>query len=80
MINFFTEEGVLAATTMSESDGGFTFLGLPPGKYYAQVDSAQMSGLKMASTPPQIDFELKPIYDGDIVYDLQFVISSVNGG
>ena len=80
VINFFTEEGVLAATTMSESDGGFTFLGLPPGKYYAQVDSAQMSGLKMASTPPQIDFELEPMYDGDIVYDLQFVISSVDGG
>jgi hypothetical protein len=77
VINFFTDEGVLVATTMTESDGGFTFLGLPPGKYYARVDSAQMSQLKMASTPRQMDFELEPMYDGDIVYDLQFVLRSL---
>ncbi|MCK9436201.1 MAG: hypothetical protein M0Q12_03210 [Synergistaceae bacterium] len=76
VINFFTDDGVLVATTMTESDGGFTFLGLPPGKYYAQVDSAQLTGLKMVSTPLKMDFELEPMYDGDIVYDLRFVIMS----
>jgi hypothetical protein len=77
VINFFTDEGVLVAKTMTESDGGFTFLGLPPGKYYAQVDSAQLSGLKMTATPQQMDFELEAMYDGDIVYDLQFVIRTL---
>jgi hypothetical protein len=31
----------------------------------------------MASTPRQMDFELEPMYDGDIVYDLQFVLRSL---
>jgi hypothetical protein len=80
VINFFTDDGVLVASTMTESDGGFTFLGLPPGKYNAQVDSAQLSGLKMTSTPLKMDFELEPMYDGDIVYDLRLIIRSLPNG
>jgi len=74
VVNFFTEEGNLAATTMTERDGGFTFLGLPPGKYYAQPDSLQMTKLNMETVPQKLDFEIKPMDSGDIVYDLEFVI------
>lgn len=80
VVNFFTEEGNIAASTMTERDGGFTFLGLPPGKYYAQPDSAQMTNLNMETIPQKLEFEIKPMDIGDIVYDLEFVIKSTETG
>jgi hypothetical protein len=74
VVNFFTDEGKRVASTMTEQNGGFTWLGLPPGKYYAQVDADQMKKLNMTSTPPQIYFGIKQSTYGDIVNDLQFVI------
>lgn len=77
VVNFFTREGKRVASTMTERDGGFTYLGLPPGKYYAQVDTGQMKKLNMASTPPQLYFDIKQSPYGDIVTDLEFVIKSL---
>ena len=59
---------------MTERDGGFTYLGLAPGKYYARVDSAQIARLNMESVPEHVEYEILPDFYGDIVYDLEFVL------
>ncbi len=74
VINFFTIDGKFVAKTMSERDGGFTYLGLAPGKYYAQVDAVQMEKLKMISVPGKKYFEIKQTDYGDIVSGFEFVV------
>ncbi len=77
LVNFFNQKGELVAKTLTERDGGFTFLGLPPGDYYAQIDETQLERLKMTADEAKINFTIKPMYYGDIVYDLQFVLQRV---
>lgn len=74
VVNFYSEAGKLIATTLTERDGAFTYLGLPPGRYYAQLDATQLSNLGINVSPQPISFEIKPNVLGDIVYDLQFFI------
>lgn len=47
IVNFFNEQGKLSGKILSESDGYFSYLGLPPGKYTATVDSLQLKKVKM---------------------------------
>jgi hypothetical protein len=74
VVNFFHEDGSLVHSTMSETGGYFTFLGLPPGKYLAEVDKTQLERLLFTAEPEKITFEIKPSYYGDIVDDLEFIL------
>ena len=78
IVNFYSTDGKFVATTMTERDGGFTFLGLSPGDYYAEVDTTQLKRLNMKSNPFKTYFSIKPMAGGDIVYDIQFVIKSIS--
>ncbi len=80
IVNFYKDNGELAASTLTERDGGFTYLGLPPGDYFAKIDSAQLDRLNMKSTPVKTDFTIKPMDIGDIVYDIQFTIERISEG
>ena len=75
LINIFAENGEKVTTIMTERDGGFTFLGLAPGDYTARVDSAQLERLNLKSSPPSINFTILPHLLGDIVYDLEFLLT-----
>ncbi|MFA5535425.1 MAG: hypothetical protein WDA19_13090, partial [Mariniphaga sp.] len=70
LVNFYREDGTYITRTMTESDGGFTLLGLPPGKLYATIDPVQLERLNLIAMPEQIPFEMKQLPYGDIVYDL----------
>jgi len=61
------------ASTQTETDGGFTYLGLAPGHYVARVDSSQLARLGMTAVA-DVPFEIKPDVLGDIVYDLQLFV------
>ena len=78
IVNFYSSDGKFVATIMTERDGGFTFLGLSPGDYYAEVDITQLKRLNMRSNPFKTYFTIKPMAGGDIVYDIQFVIKSIS--
>lgn len=73
IINFHRVDSSLVKSTLSEADGYFSFLGLKPGKYYAQIDPAQMEKVGMTASEP-INFEIHSLIDGDIVDNLEFTL------
>lgn len=73
IINFHRVDSSLVKSTLSEADGYFSFLGLKPGKYYAQIDPAQMEKVGMTASEA-IHFEIKSLIDGDIVDNLEFTL------
>ena len=75
LINIFGEKGNFVASTQSESDGYYTYLGLAPGKYYAEIDRMQLTRLKYVSEPDRFDFDISPSINGDIIDNIEFVLS-----
>lgn len=73
IINFHRIDSSLVKSTLSEADGYFSFLGLTPGKYYAQIDPSQMEKVAMTASEA-IHFEIKSLIDGDIVDNLEFTL------
>jgi SPOR domain len=60
------------------NDGSFYFMGLPPGKYEAYVDSSQLSMLNMVADPAVLSFEVKPTKNGDYVEGLKILLRDKN--
>ncbi len=67
IISFFSSGQKPVGKTISEDDGYFSFMGLAPGKYFARVDSSQLSKLNMTSDPDSIRFDVGSGLEGDIV-------------
>jgi hypothetical protein len=65
---------VVIAETLSESDGYIYYLGMAPGEYVARIDSVQLSNLGLIADPPQRDFTIKTVRDGDIIGGVDFVL------
>ncbi|WP_209309967.1 hypothetical protein [Salinimicrobium oceani] len=74
-VNMIDENGVKAAQILTEGDGYFTYLGLAPGKYTAQIDQEQLENLGYVANPQQLKFEIEVDQYGDIVDTLEFVLS-----
>ena len=75
-IQFYKNDTVKISSTLSESDGYFSYMGLAPGDYTAIIDPEQMRKLNMTATPAFIPFTVEPSVDGDFIYDLEFEIQS----
>jgi hypothetical protein len=58
---------------LTEDDGFFDFIGLPPGEYTARVDSVQLAKLQMTSSPA-LSFKISQNSEGDIVNNLEFTL------
>ncbi len=67
---------VMVARTVTEADGYFTYLGLPPGAYSAQIDAAQLEKLHLTSLPAEVPFTIARNIDGSVVDNLYFVVRS----
>ncbi len=75
IVNIFNTQAILVSRLLSDSDGYFDFIGLPPGKYSASVDKDQLLKLKMNSTP-SIQFDIAQNIDGDIINTLEFTLQA----
>ncbi|MCY2687074.1 hypothetical protein [Salinimicrobium sp. TH3] len=75
LINILDQKGQKAAELLSEGDGYFSYLGLAPGKYTAEIDPEQLQKLGYKAMPEAIEFEIKVDQYGDIVDTLEFVLS-----
>jgi hypothetical protein len=49
-------------------------MGLPPGEYVARVDSVQMEIMGLTAVPPQREFTIKILKEGDIAGGIDFVL------
>ncbi|MCX6226457.1 MAG: hypothetical protein NTV01_17190 [Bacteroidia bacterium] len=76
IVGFYKSNGAFFAKTLTEPDGYFSFLGLPPGSYIARVDTAQLRKLNMTAIPDTLPFTMERTKDGDVKDGLQFFIRS----
>ncbi len=74
IVNFYNKNQKLAGRTLTEEDGYFSFLGLPPGKYNARIDSGQLRKLEMTSFPDSVNFNITANIEGDYVDGLDLTI------
>ncbi|MGI0108028.1 hypothetical protein [Salinimicrobium sp. WS361] len=75
LINIIDSNGNKAAELLSEGDGYFSYLGLAPGKYTAEIDAQQLETLNYKAAPDKIDFEIEIDEYGDIEDTLEFILS-----
>jgi len=73
-VNFYDEDGQHIHKTLSESDGYFSHLGLPPGKYDARLDTGQLRRINMTAEAVSLPFEIRPHEQGDLVSNLIFTL------
>lgn len=78
IINFVNQSGKLITRILTESDGYFNYLGLPPGHYSAAPDSGQLKRLGLLSEPSVFEFDILPMEYGDIIDDISFTLTPVN--
>lgn len=74
IIAFYREDSTLAGRTLTEPDGYFSFLGLPPGRYFVKPDQNQMRKLNMAFEPAAIPITLVRKTEGDLADGLDFIV------
>lgn len=72
-VNIIDEDGSIVKEILTEGDGYFTYLGLKPGNYTAEIDPVQMQKLGYKAMNA-IDFEIQVDEYGDIVDTLEFTI------
>lgn len=65
----------MVTKVLSEPDGYFSYIGLAPGEYTAQLDSAQMKKINMTPSNP-INFTIHSNPDGDVIDGLEFTITN----
>ena len=74
LINIVDQKGEKAAEILSEADGYFSYLGLAPGKYTAEIDPEQLENLNYIAIPGNIEIEIEVDQYGDIVDTLEFTL------
>ena len=77
IVNIYNSDSTLAARTVTEADGYFSYLGLRYGNYFIKIDNGQLNKLKMQSSSDFIPVELKKSKEGSAVNGLVFVLSSM---
>lgn len=65
LVNIYDGQGKLVASTQTESDGYFSYLGLPPGNYTVGVDSTQLKLLKRQAKT--ISVTIHPSINGEAI-------------
>lgn len=78
IVNILDGNGDKVSRVLSEGDGYFTYLGLRPGKYSAEVDLQQLKKLGYKAIPEAIPFEIKVDEYGDIVDTLEFTLEKAD--
>jgi len=76
LINIYKDDMTLAAKTMTEPDGFFSYLGLAPGSYKVMVDTTQLHKLGLVATPESFPVSFSKNIDGSEADGLEFTLES----
>ncbi|SFW76547.1 hypothetical protein SAMN05661012_04373 [Chitinophaga sancti] len=76
-VNFYRADESLVATTMTETDGFFSYIGLAPGTYTVRIDPGQLRTLGVESTPRALTITIRVSNDGEVVENLKFILEKV---
>jgi len=76
---FYRPDSSMAASTLTETDGFFNYMGLPPGSYTARIDPEQLKKLGLHSTPPSLPFRIAANKEGDVIDGLRFIVEREAG-
>lgn len=74
LVNIYNSRGIRVAQVLSEADGYFSYLGLPPGSYTIKPDTEQMQKLKLQFMPNAWHFEIVGTIYGDVQKDMDFTL------
>ena len=75
LVKIYKKNGTVPITqVLSEPDGYIYYIGLAPGDYVARVDSEQLNSLDYLCDPPEREFTIKMMVDGDIVGGIDFTL------
>jgi hypothetical protein len=76
-VSFYRDDSILVERILTEADGYYNYLGLPPGSYVVRVDTAQLRKIHMTCSPEVLPFTISQSIDGDLVGGLEFVLSKI---
>ena len=77
LVCFYRSNQTLAARTLTESDGYYSYLGLTPGNYTVRIDPEQLKKLQMVSSPEVRSITFSNSSEGDIVDGLDFKLKLI---
>ncbi|MBO9730341.1 MAG: hypothetical protein J7623_17000 [Chitinophaga sp.] len=69
-VGFYKNDSTLVAQTLTEFDGYFNYMGLPPGEYTVRIDAVQLQKQGMTAHPVKLPFTIRPRIEGDVVEGL----------
>jgi hypothetical protein len=75
IVNIYNSDSTLVAKVLTESDGFFSFVGLAPGRYTANIEAVQLTKLKMTSSS-SLNFTIVQKVEGDVADGLQFILQA----
>jgi hypothetical protein len=76
IVHFYNERSAIVASTFTEADGYFSYLGLLPGSYMAKIDSLELSRLRLSVEPEALSFTIARSTEGSVVDNLEFAVKS----
>jgi len=68
----YRSDSTLVKCILTESDGYFNYMGLPPGDYVIQPDPVQMRRLRMKPVQRAYDLHISAGKEGDVIDDIKF--------
>jgi hypothetical protein len=77
IINIYRDSS-LVASTLTEADGFFSYMGLTPGKYIIKTDHQQLNKIKMQASG-DLRVTIYPNGEGPVVGGLNFILQPLGG-